>query len=1411
MSCKIPVSNLRSTLRETISELREQDMEANPDGSTSAFSLAWYQNLLGEGRTADDLSKMLKLRIEELSQPFHQILQRNLGDTLRLEKNGKMETYYLHSSYLTEEASNSPRLNLVVAPANNIAKKETLTFAVNNDTALGSQDNSVQIYGLGDIFEQSVAAHLKQKQSQAVKEVVIDDGGHAPLEATLKAMDHANKMLGVRQSRLGPQSIVGYEHIRDYKHGDIASMKEMLNKINVLSGRKASETEMEFLNGLFDSFHPHFFNELQLYLKKNGAENLGQVDLDNKRIQIQYTKDATERTSGAEVYAHEVIHTMVAWALRQPHKSVTAAINQLNHAMDVAFKNTRWQDLLPVAESEATALDIQRAKDQFDYIFTSENAQEEFLAHALTNPQFRKHLQSLDLVEKTKKKTNILSKLVELFQKIVNVAVGNFSFKDGDVSVYEKVHELAFSLAEINNTHREELKQSNPLGVVIGLLENTESFLSKQLSRAKEFVSNKDSTVKVPEEGAGVVANALFFLDFSRKALTNPVYRKFMGLLASAYGLKTNSVIREFARGFFERSPEFLTAEKLNLLSTEMDASRNAVINATAKELKNSFKKPLEKKESEALTTAFVQTNASSLLYDNANRKKYEDKDFRELLKNKFAREKRIRQLEKDIRKEIGEGSRANWTIAQGKELGRFMVTGQGSVALNLNPVNIAKGFGTNERYTPTAKLVAAIEDLATVTALASTRKKELGRVLAVFESEPKGVKAIADAMMAYRANSLEHTFGKDPTHMILGHTKELFDSTIDVKIAPVSEASKLREQGYELQNTLKNANGVAYRTPMGLYVTNTWGKAERLKGAVALGVNKAKGTTLRQLKSAEYGDSTRMATAAFGRDFARVMAQSYALNEAMGQEGFTWDDTAMGLSPVYSKTGQITDFRFMMPKDQKAVMMKQDLDVFEVVSRTAGDVLYQVGQTELNDQALQLVKNDMLENWDTGTLGKNQIEYLEIGPDVIGDRGKELFYLLPENMKDFILSRTDKKMAVREEIVEVLFGYQHLQMSNFPGIKMLPKVVRSIFDMAEGLWIEMVKIAKGVILLKMPIVLYSNLISNVMYAISTGSVNPVELLRDYRDGFREVNDYIKANTRIAELEAQLTMGRAAGSRVRGKENLESKMKHVTAEIDMLKARQAKNPLHSLFQAGMYQSYIQDVGANTLSESNRLSELVSKRVEKLPKAVKYTAEVAYLTQNTQWYKISQEILQRSDMISRAAEMKRERRRADKQMNGQLNLPDWWVNAQKEKLGDYPARKTLTPREREEFREKFEEVLFQAVKDNYINYTLPNTAFEEWANRVGLLMFTKYLKRVQPIIRNSFMQHPLKTATMLLVGSTVAQSMSTIQDSNLLLRSFDYSGDFNPLGVVPIYNPLRTLELVLMPPIIKSDTYMNLLW
>lgn len=1413
MSCKAAIGNVRTELSKAISEMVAEGAETHPDGSSSAFTIAWYKKLLGDSANPEALSKALNLRVEELSKPFHKQLQRQTGDVLLVEKDGRAETYFLHSSRVSETNTGQPQLSITVAPESNIAQRETLVFDMDSDTSL-DMGNGVraEIYGIREMFERAAQALLSEQQSTAVKEVAIEAEGYAPLQATLEAMDHANKMLNTRQSRLGVMSIVGYEHIRDYKHGDLASMKEMLNKLNVLSAVKSTPAEMEYLNSLFDSFHPSFFNDLQLYLKKNSAQNIGQIDLTNKRLRIEVGTNPSEHMSGAEVYAHEVIHSITAWALRQPYKSITKYRTQLNHALDVAIKNTTWEDLVTVPMDQATELDLERAKEQYEYIFEFKDASEEFLVHTLTNPHIRKHMQGIKLVEE-KKETNLLNRVINLFQKIVNVAVGNFTFKDNDISVFDKVNELAFALAEINDSFKYELERSNPLGVVADQLANAESFLSRQLHKIKEKISNKDETVKVPGDGAGILQNALFLLDFTRKALTNPVYRGFAGLLLSTYQIKTNSVIREFARGFFDRTPQFRDAEKLNLLSTEMDASRNSTINAAAAELRNNFKEKLEIEESEVLTTGLVQTNASALFYDNPNRKKYENKALHELFANRFARQKQIRRFEKMIVKELGEGTRARWTINQAKELGLFMTTGQGSVALNLNPTNIAKGFGTNERYTPTKTLVAAIEDLATLTALDATKQKDLTKIGQIFKKETKGVKALTDAMMAYRANTLEHVFGGDPTHMILGHTKELYDSTIDMKIAPLSDARRLQEEGYEVHHTLKNAHGISYRTPMAVYVTQSWGKAERLKGAVSLGVNKAKGTTLRQLKSAEYGDAPKMATAAFGRDFARVVAQSYALNEAMEHEGFDHKDNNVGLSPVYSKTGQITDFRFMMPKADKKEMLRQDLDVFEVVSRTVGDVMYQVQQKELNKDALTLIKNDMLESWEAGPLGKDQYtEFLQIGPDVMSERGKELFYLMPEDIRDFILSRTDKQIAVREEIVQVLFGYQHLQMSNFVGVKMLPKALRGFIDIVEGMWMEFVKIAKGAILLKMPIVLIQNLMSNILYAINTGSIDPMELLRDYRDSFREVNDYIKTNTRISELEAKIAMGDAAGSRVRGKDSLESKMGHMQSELNMLRSRLEENPLHPLFAAGLYQSYIQDIGANTLTESNRLTKELEERTEKVPKAVKYVAEVAYFSQNTQWYKISQEILQRSDMISRAADMKRERRAAELQIHGKRDLPKWWVQQQKEagNVG-YPVRKKLTPREEAEFREKLEEVLFQTVKDNYINYTLPNTAFEEWANRVGILMFTKYLKRVQPIIRDTMINHPIKTALMLLVGNTVATGMSSIQDSNLLFRSFDYSGDFNPFGAVPVYNPFNTIGMVLSPPIIKSDTYLNLLW
>ena len=1413
MSCKVAVGNVRTELSKAIRDLVAEGAEARPDGSSSAFTVAWYKKLLGDSASPEALSKAMTLRVEELSKPFHKVLQRETGDRLLVEKNGRPEAYFLHSSRVVKTDTGRPQLSITVAPESNIAQRETLVFDMDSDTSL-DMGNGVrtEIYGISQMFERAAEALLKEQQSTAVKEVVIESEGYAPLQATLEAMDHANKMLNTRQSRLGVMSTGGYHHIRDYKHGDIASMKELLNKLNVLSEVKSSPAEMEYLNSLFDSFHPHFFNDLQLYLKKNSVQNMGEVDITNKRLRVEVGTNPSEHMSGAEIYAHEVIHSMIAWALRQPYKSVTKYRNQLNHAMDVAIKNTTWEDLVTVPMDQATQLDLDRAKEQFSYIFESEHAAEEFLVHALTNPQIRKHMQGIRLVEE-KKDTNLLNRVINLFQKILNVAVGNFSFKDNDISVFDKVHDLAFQLAEINDSFKYELERSNPLGVVSDQLANAESFLSRQLHKIKEKVSNKDETIEVPGENAGILKNAVFLLDLARKSLTNPVYRGFTGLLLSTRQIKTNSIIREFARGFFNRTPQFLDAEKLNLLSTEMDASRNSIINATAKELRNNFKETLEVEESEVLTTGLIQTNASALFYDNPNRKKYENKALRELFANKYAREKQIKRFEDMIRNELGEGSRAEWTINQAKDLGLFMTTGQGSVALNLNPVNIAKGFGTNERYEFTGKLVAAIEDLATLTAVHATKQKDLTKIGQIFEKEPKGVKALADAMMAYRANSQEHVFGGDPTHMILGHTKELYDATIDMKIAPLSEADRLRGEGYEVNHTLTNEHGILYRTPMAVYVTKSWGKAERLKGAVSLGVNKAKGTTLRQLKSAEYENAQQMATIAFRRDFARVTAESFALNEAMQNGNFNHENNHVGLSPVYDKTGRITDFRFMMPKADKKVMLQQDLDVFEVVSRTTGDVMYQVQQKQLNQDVLTLIKDDMRENWEAGALGRDQYtEFLQIGPDVISDRGKELFYLLPEELRDFVLSRSDKQMAVREEIVQVLFGYQHMQLSNFVGIKMLPKAFRGMLDIVEGMWMEFVKIAKGAILLKMPIVLVQNLMSNILFAINTGSINPMELLRDYRDSFREVNDYIKTNTRISELEAKIAMGEAADARVRGKDNLASKMGHMKSELNMLRSRLEENPLRPLFVAGLYQSYIQDIGANTLSESNRLTKELANRTEKVPKAIKYVAEVAYFSQNTQWYKISQEILQRSDMISRAADMKRERRAAELQIHGKRDLPKWWADLQKEAGNEnYPVRKELTPAEQVEFREKLEEVLFQVVKNNYINYTLPNTAFEEWANRMGILMFTKYLKRVQPIIRDTMVNHPIKTALMLMVGNTVATGMSSIQDSNLLFRSFDYSGEFNPFGAVPVYNPLNTIGMVLNPPIIQSGTYLNLLW
>lgn len=1413
MTCEVTFKrDVRDHILDILKTLEDR---VTPDGASSKVIEALLKEQLHQIQFPEAVVAALQEHANNQTKPFHVMLKRQLGEELTLLANGVSQSHYLLSSDITRDpnSDNGLRITLITAPADNVAAKTQTTFALGSEVAISS---TLGVETTLEGFDIAVSKAAKEWMNHYVsqgKESTYKPSEVEGVNETLERMVQVDEYLGTSGTQHSEDSLIGYHKVKGYEHGNVESMKEMLNKLHVLGNGKASADLLDYYNKLFDSFHPHFFNKMKLYLRKNADETWGGVSMAKEHIKLDIatSKKDIPGKSEAETYAHEVVHTITAWGLRQKHRAVTPIRLKLNHAMEVLRSKTTWEDYLNVDKAVATEADIERAKKLQTYIFSGKNSLDEFIAHVLTNPMAMKAAQVVHIKER-KESPSVFHTVTEWFSRLMDVVLGRYSFKDGDMTVFEQVNELAQQLGEINAVTANDLGRLNFLGRTAEAINTLDGKLSQQFSKIAHKVATKDKTIKIPTDSAGPVAWAKFLLALTLKASTSKVHRGFLGLWASALGMKPDGIIREITSSFTERSDEFRISEKLNLVSSRIDAVRNGNIDANAQLIKKSFKNPLSEDEEVALTKVFVRANVSALRYKRGNQKKWQDKDLVDLLTDKKRAKNEMYKTEeklKDILNKETDKGRVNWYISQARSLGVYMATGKAHVGMaGFSPEAIVRGFGTIERFERNATLEALIEDLATFTAVHYTPLEYKKAVAPLIAAERKGVQVITDMYDNFKLLSKERSFKNNTSHMVLGYGKEIFDSTIGIQIATVAQEAEMSAKGYTLRFKVTPKNGDTYSEPMAVYTTDTWGKNERQKGAVALGKLHAKGMLMSELKRIE-DPVAAINQARFGRDFAKVQLEANRIHDSMRKGTFDVDSVSFGMAPLLSNTGTVTDYRYVMPNEAKEDLLNQDLRISEVLSRSIADIEYHERTDAMNAQVLDFIKKNMKANWDSGEVGKDgYTTYTLIGPNVQKEKYKELYAMLPETFKEYIQARPDKTMAIPTEALNLIFGYQHIKLTDIPGISMLPKVIKRIIDVMEGLWMELIKLSKTAILMKMPAVLIGNLHSNIMYMWTTGSLDITSLYKDYVDGFREVNEYIRNMKQLRELEAEVGADTSALRRVKNGKVLYDKVGEKKLEIKRLKSALENNPAHELFESGLYQSYIEDTGSVTTRENNRIVLGINKKLDMLPNVVQTAANIVYLTQNTAWHKVSQEVMQRTDMVSRLAEVKRQKRYTDEMVDGKRMLPLWWLEEKREQNKDYKDTQKLEGTERTEFLERSVEVSRRETIDNYVNYAIPNSSTEEWLNRLGVLMFTKYLKRIQKIVFKTAFNHPLKTL-MTFAVSGVLVGDDKIQNSSLLIKGFGYGGGFDVTNLVPIYSPLYHIDNVLTPPILKSELRLGL--
>lgn len=1166
---------------------------------------------------------------------------------------------------------------------------------------------------------------------------------------------------------------------KNYDHLSKTSMKSTLDKLIKMD--KTDAVDAEYYKDLLDKLDGSFTRKLKLFVKKTTQESYGEIS--GKSIKIAVSNRAAvaaNQQSAAEVYMHELWHALTSFGLRDTSPEARKLVRELEYVRSVAKDKLTWKAFLPEVSID-TALEEAKAKEQYNYVFNSENTLDEFMAYAITNPQLRKVLGKVKLGQ-PKTAHTVLEKIVNLLDTLVNVVLGNYKFKERNQTIYDHVFNLSMELSAVNDHANDKITgMKSMLNAGHELVDKIDRKVANKLNELKDkYLTDDEPLADYPYTGSRT-AKAAWTLKLLKKAAINEQYGKALGLIMSSYGIAPDGIIRNVLKDMKEPSDWEKAAEFLQLESDKIEGERNSKISATKRVVADGFTRKLSMEEERALLRVIVDLDMQSLpAKDRAdtNQDRYSTAKLRELLEDKAALEKAIGNAK--YRLEQADPKYANWHKTQAHGLGYYLATHKAGIAQNLNAVNIARGLISNHYKTPDKKVIKLVDEVATLVGLLYADPKDKLVVAKLLKEERAGVFNLMAVHRGYNKEAYKTLFSDNSSQMVKGYSKEVFDDTIVSEVAPISTRKDMEDAGYEYVGPVEGKYGDSNEEPMGLFISGSYGRSDYLRAMTRLTRTGVKGTTVTESKHKDGGEFAKERAQ---RDIAKLDIERLKVVNSMLKGTYDPEKAEMGLVPVLDSTGLVVNYRYMMGKDQKEKLLKQDTSVLEVMGRTYGSMFDRLASKKHNSKVLGFILKNMEDNWNGGLLGKDGLtEYTIISAKSRDPKIKELYEILPKDFKAAANSRADKSLAVPTSMMPLFFGYRHLMLADAAIVKMMPKIIREALRVVETMWVELVKIAKTNILLKIPTVFLSNLFSNIAYVVNTGT--PIhEVFQQYLESFRDVRAHIKKHRELVALEVKVTAKTATRAEM--------------DKIKVLKADLARNPVHELMEAGMYQAFQEDVENIDLRSSNKWKKIVDDKMQMVPSFIKTPLQWLYLSEETKFYKVSQEMLQMSDLIGRDLMNRRLKKEEQLQADGKKELPRWWIEKQKDE--NYKTTQELKGDERKQFLKEVRQNNLYAVLQAFINYNKPSSSLEEWLNRVGVLRFTKFAKRIQLVTAKTTLDHPVRSLLTGLAQKFV-YDFESIQDQTAFAKQW-YTRGFGPGNIVPIYSPLSTIEQVVEPPLI----------
>ncbi len=357
------------------------------------------------------------------------------------------------------------------------------------------------------------------------------------------------------------------------------------------------------------------------------------------------------------------------------------------------------------------------------------------------------------------------------------------------------------------------------------------------------------------------------------------------------------------------------------------------------------------------------------------------------------------------------------------------------------------------------------------------------------------------------------------------------------------------------------------------------------------------------------------------------------------------------------------------------------------------------------------------------------------------------------------------KKMYIREELLNTVFGYRKASFTDWidshPKYS-LNKTLKRLMRISGAIWQEVVKVLKRKVVILTPTVLISNVISNFMLSVTMGM--PIGYtLKHQVSGIAALNNYQKQVKERDELARIIKIAPTAA-------NIQNRK----LKLERLDTAIKNNPVSRLIDKGMFQSIVEDIDLGDMGKEGGIltmaTGLLPEAARKASrKGIRSFSDVAdtnkkvgfvintykhlVLSEDTRVGQLLTEATQYSDFVAR-----------------------------------YAMHKYLTEEKGVSDQEASETVL-----DVFIDYEVNTSPQIQWLNDMGLLMYTKFLFRIQRIIVRQLAKNPARSVSMELVQQATID-IPDITDS-FLPMNLSLSRTNDPWEVVSGASELSLLNYV----------------